>query len=257
MVDASIQYACSWLKGPVSSCAAVGTRGYTVGLPETDPALKLLRNLQGLIGAWIFYAQRAVVDDEAKMSGYDVNVEVGAVAVIAGELVVGCAKVAVGIGGCAVHVENPVVIVAVGPVVVDARLARRYGGVGTGGRARCQQGVAAGKLPELIALRGRVDVLVWPGILGVAVVQNDADVLRVRRDAYVEVGAEAIRAGDGDRAAGKVIGFGRVEEGVHGPAGVVAVRPKVVNADVAGGDGGCGLSTGEPGKQQADKNEQQ
>ena len=73
---------------------------------------------------------------------------------------------------------------------------------------------------------------------------NDPDVLGVGGHAHVEVRAEAVRACNSHRAAGEIIWLRRIEEGIHRPAGVVAVGAEVVNADIAGGDRRSGLRVG-------------
>src|SRR5712675_2020476 len=123
---------------------------------------------------------------------------------------------------------------------MDARLAGRNRRISLldGGRLRSAQHVAPGKLPVFVALCSRIDEFVGPRIFGVAVVNDDANILRGGSDADIEVGAESVAPGHLHRTPveiGGVLGGGA--EGVDRPAQVVAVRTKIVNAYVPSGNG--------------------
>src|SRR6266403_2477422 len=123
---------------------------------------------------------------------------------------------------------------------MDARLAGWNGRISLldGGRLRGAQNVAAGELPVFIALCSRIDELVRPVIFGVAIVNDDANILRRGSDADVEVGAESVAPGHLHRSAVEIGGvLGSVAKCVDRPAQVVAVRAEIMNAHMPGGNG--------------------
>src|ERR1700730_14549036 len=125
-------------------------------------------------------------------------------------------------------------------MVMNTRLAGRNRRIGllNGGRVRDVQDVASGELPVFAALRCRIDEFVGPGVFGVAVVNDDAYVLGGGSDAHIEEGAETVASGHLHGPAIEVRGvFGGVAESVDRPAQIVAVRTKVMNADVVRGNG--------------------
>src|SRR5258708_11536346 len=202
----------------------------------------MLGELQMHVRARILYA--AIVNDKTEeaieLRRIDSDIVVSAVSVVAGDEVIGVAKVAVGIGGGEEWKESPVRIISVWAMVMNARLAPRNGRIGLleGGRLRGVQDVASGELPVFFALRCGIDEFVGPGVFGVAVVNDDAYVLRGGSDAHVEEGAETVASGDLHGPATEVRGvFGGVAESVDSPAHILAVRTKVMNADVVRGNG--------------------
>ncbi len=210
------------------------------------PRLGILRKLQVHVRAGVLNV--AVVNDEAQQSielcWIDSHIVVSAVSVVPCHEVIGSAKVAVRIGSREEGKEVPVRVVIVRAMVMDACLAGRNRWVGLldGGRLRAVQHVAAGELPELVALRCGIDEFVRPRVFRVALVNDDADVLGRRSDAHVEERAETVASGHLHGAAvevGRV--FGGVAEGIDSPAQIVAVRTEVMNADVVRGNGGRGL----------------
>ena len=100
------------------------------------------------------------------------------------------------------------------------------------------QDVAAGRLPELVALRCGIDEFVRPRVFGVALVNDYADVLGRRSDTHIKERAETIAPSYLDGAAVEVGGiFGGVTERIDSPAEIVAVGAKVMNANVVRGNG--------------------
>src|SRR5260221_13295500 len=80
---------------------------------------------------------------------------------------------------------------------MDASLIRRNRRIGLldGGRLRGVQDVASGELPVFVTLRRGIDEFVGTRVFGVAVVNDDADVLRGGSDDHVEEGAEPVASG--------------------------------------------------------------
>src|SRR5258708_30939295 len=119
---------------------------------------------------------------------------VSAVSVVRWQEVIGSGKVAVRIGSREEGKEVPVRVVIVRAMVMDACLAGRNRWVGLldGGRLRAVQHVAAGELPELVALRCGIDEFVRPRGFRVALVNDDADVLGRLSDAHVAERAETV-----------------------------------------------------------------
>lgn len=220
------------------------------GLREVDsriagdhPGFVVLVDLQVHVGAGILHVEGAVVNDEAKLAaiegGVDADIVVGTVAVEAGYVIFCATKRAGWITGSEEGVKGPSGEVVIRAVVVDARVVCGNGrAVADGdGRTRSLQAELSGNLPVFVALCGGIDVLVGAGVLQAPHVDDDADVLRGRCNADVEVGAEVVDAGDLHRAAVELaLVFGGVAKGVDRPAGIAVVPIEVMNADVLGWD---------------------
>ena len=101
----------------------------------------------------------------------------------------------------------------------------------------------AGVCPVLDSLAGRVHKQIVRRVFLVAagrsgIVNNDADLLRASGNAHIEVGAKAVSACYLDGPASVVAGvFCCVVKGIDSPTSIVAVRPVVVDADGACGNG--------------------
>ncbi len=141
-----------------------------------------------------------------------------------------------------VHIPTCKVIVR--PVVVHARHVRRNRRIlrVRDLRRRGKQPSGVGYLPELIALRRRVHILIRPWIFAATVVNDDPNVFGTRRHPDVKEHAEAVGPRDLHWAAAVVaLVFGRISERVHRPARIRPVRSEVVNANVVRGNRGDGL----------------
>src|SRR5258706_414750 len=137
-------------------------------------------------------------------------------------------------------VHRPGCILCVRSKIMDARLAGRNRRISLldRGRPRSAQNVTAGELPVFVALCSRIDEFVGPRIFSVAIVDDDADVLRRGSDANIEVRAESVAPGHLHRTAIEIGGvLGSVAKRVDRPAQVVAIRAKIMNADMPGGNG--------------------
>lgn len=101
-------------------------------------------------------------------------------------------------------------------------------------------------------------MLIGTRILQVPHVDDDADVLRTRSDAYVELGAEVVNAGDLDRAAVEVaLVFGGVAECVYSPATIGVVWIEVVDMDMLRRDWRiCGARAGSKGEETGEDNDE-
>src|SRR5258708_29897510 len=119
---------------------------------------------------------------------------VSAVSVVRWQEVIGSGKVAVRIGSREEGKEVPVRVVIVRAMVMDACLAGRNRWVGLlgGGRLCAVQHVAAGELPELVALRCGIDEFVRPRVFRFALWNNKAPVLARQRTAHVQERPETL-----------------------------------------------------------------
>ncbi len=229
-------------------------------VPGNHPAFQLLRNLQGLVRPGVLHTRNAVMNDEAKMPRRDTHIKIRTIAVITRVSVVRGAEAPVWIGGRAIHIQQPVVVISVGPVIVNARMIRRDRRVlAVAGQHWLigKKRVAAGNLPELPALRRRVDILVRPRILRISLVKNQADILSSRRHTHIEVSPKTIRARDRNRTTLKVIGLGRVEKGINRPPGVVPIRAEVMHTNVSRRDRWIALRKGRAAKNPGDSKQDQ
>ncbi len=217
-------------------------------ITRDDPRLVVGVHREVEVRRCVLCAGRDVVHNKAKVHriGLERHVEVHAVAVRPRH-VDGPARVVALVGGCVVEgIHRPAGVVPIGPVEVNPGRVGRYVRVvmrHRNNRLCVRQSLYTRQLPELIALRRRVDVLVCRHILGVAHVDNDAHVGRPGRDPDVEVGAEAVGAANLDGAPVVVsLILGRVTERVNRPSRIGSVRPVVVNANMVHRNGRLGPS---------------
>src|SRR6266403_596507 len=168
------------------------------------------------------------------------NVVKRPVRIVAGDKNRSATKIAGVLGRVSKCIHRPRSVFGVWSKIMDARLAGWNGRISLldGGRLRSAQNIAAGKLPVFVALRSWIDEFVGPRIFRVAVVNDDADILRGGSDANVDVGAESVAAGHLHRSAVEIGGvLGRVAKCVDRPAQVVAIRAEIMNAHMPGGNG--------------------